>query len=379
MRPLALNDDQRQLAEAAAKVIDAWAREAGITGDHAKPAHEKKRDTWREMAALGWLGMLMSEADGGLGMGLMDAGVVLEQLGAAQLNVPYVSTVLLASELISRAATGTLRTDHLKAIAAGRRIVAVAVDERRLHDRTHCAVRAELRGDTWFLDGRKSLVHDAPDADAIIVIARTSGKDDEFEGRTAFVVDRHAEGMELRALELLNHERAADLSLSGVAVRDSDRIGPVGGIGSVLDPVLDRAIAGQCAAMLGGVQSAFARTADYLRIRQQFGVPLASFQGLQHRLATWWCEIEMTRSIVWDAMLACDEERPDAALVVSAAKAAVSDLFIRSGAEAIQLHGGIGMTADAGIGLFVKEARVSAARFGDAFYHRRRFARINGY
>jgi acyl-CoA dehydrogenase len=213
----------------------------------------------------------------------------------------------------------------------------------------------------------------------MVVVARTSGDEADREGLTLFVLPASAPGVSSTRTPLVDSRGAARIRLEGVSAAPADVIGAIGRGADVLDPLLDRAAAGLAAEMLGSTQEVFDRTVAYLKERRQFGVPIGSFQALQHRAAWLLCEIELTRSVVGEALRALDEGRPDAPLLASAAKARASDTFLLAAAEAVQMYGGAGVTDELDIGFFLKRARTTEALLGTAAYHRDRFARLSGY
>ena len=202
---------------------------------------------------------------------------------------------------------------------------------------------------------------------------------DGSDGITLFLADRGAPGVDVTRTMMVDSRNAATVRLEGVQVDASAVLGSVGRGAEILDPVLDRATIALSAEMLGGIQEAFERTITYLKERKQFGVPIGSFQALKHRAALWFCEVELTRSIVLDALRAIDEKRPGLAQLASVCKARASDTFIRSGEEGIQLFGGIGMTDEEEIGFYLKRARVAELTFGDGTFHRDCYPTLEGY
>jgi len=338
------------------------------------------RDLWRDIAALGWLGIPFAEDDGGLGLGLKELSLVLEELGKGLMPEPLLSTVLLGGGAVQRGGSAAQRSELLPALIGGELLLALAFQERHSrYDLHRVATRAERAGDGWRLRGEKCLVLDGHVADRLIVSARTAGDERERDGITLFLVERSAPGVAVTRQWTLDGRNAALVRLDGAAVRSADVLGAVDGGGALLAQVIDRATAGLCAEMLGGMEAAFAMTLDYLKTRQQFGVPIGSFQALKHRAAVLFTEIELARSAVLAAAMALDENQPQAAQVVSAAKARCSDTFLLAGNEGVQMHGGIGMTDEHDIGFFLKRARAAEITFGDAAFHRQRFAALRGY
>jgi alkylation response protein AidB-like acyl-CoA dehydrogenase len=229
------------------------------------------------------------------------------------------------------------------------------------------------------LSGRKVLVLDGPGADVLVVAARTSGDVAARDGITLFLVEPGAGGVTVKRNVLLDSHAAANVELDDVRVDEADVLGTVDRGADVLDEVFLRGAAAVSADMVGGIQQAFDITLEYLKVREQFGAKIGSFQGLKHRAARWFCEVELSRSIVLDALRAIDEGRDNRAEVVSACKARASDAFRLSGKEGIQMHGGMGVTDEADIGFYMKHARVFELVLGDSVFHRERFAALRGF
>jgi alkylation response protein AidB-like acyl-CoA dehydrogenase len=303
---------------------------------------------------------------------------VLEELGRTLVATPFASTVLLGGAAVLLGGNDAQKKDLLPGVCAGEKILALAFQESARFDPYRIAATAEAADGGYRLSGEKRFVLDGHVADTLVVAARTSEPGDR-DGITLVLVDREASGVSVTRTLMVDSRNAALVALDGVEVEGSAVLGPVGRGADVLDPVFDRATIALSAEMLGGIQETFDRTLTYLKERKQFGVPIGSFQALKHRAAKWFCEVELTRSIVMDALRAIDEGRSDLAQIASACKARASDTYILSGEEGIQLFGGIGMTDEEEIGFFLKRARVSELTLGDASYHRERYARCEDY
>ncbi len=338
------------------------------------------REAWATMAELGWPAILIPEAYGGLGMGYGELACVLEECGRTLVPEPLLSTVLLAGNALLLAGTEEQKGELLPGIADGSVVWALAYHERRSrYDTAACETTAEKNGDGYRLSGEKTLVIDGAEADRLVVSARTSGGPRDTEGITLFVVDPAAPGVEIVPQATVHFRNTAVVKLSGVEVSTEAALGAEGEGGHALAETVDRATAGLCAEMLGGMEQAFEITLDYLRTRKQFGVVIGTFQGLKHRAAEIFVEIELARSAVRGACDALDRGAEDAAELISLAKARCSDAAVLVGYEGIQMHGGIGMTEEADIGLYAKRARGSELTFGDAAYHRDRYATLQGF
>ena len=337
------------------------------------------RELWGQMAELGWAGIVLPEEFGGADLGYAELGVVLEECGRTLAATPFVSTVLLGANALLLAGNGPLKKDLLHAVSKGGLVLALALQEGPHHAPYQVAATATPTRDGYTLSGKKTFVQDGHVADRLVVVARTSGKSGERDGLSLFLVPKSARGLTVTRTTMVDGRNSANLELRDVEVDKSSLIGTLGRGADVLDPVLDRATIGLSAELLGTITEAFERTVNYLKARKQFGVPIGSFQGLKHRAAEMFTQVELSRSIVLDALRAIDEKRPDLPVLASVAKARVSDTAFLVGNEAVQMHGGIGVTDEEEIGLFLKRARVAELTFGDGAYHRARFATLSGF
>jgi alkylation response protein AidB-like acyl-CoA dehydrogenase len=338
-----------------------------------------ERALWQDMAALGWAGILIDEAHGGSDFGYQGLGQILEEAGRTLAATPLVSTVLLAAPLVRAAGSAALRSALLPTVVDGTRVLALALEEGPHHAPTRTALKATPEAGGFVLNGSKTYVLDGHIADDFIVLARTAGQLGDGHGLTLFYLRGDTEGLTRNRLRMVDSRNAAQLHLRDVRVAASDRLGELDLALAHLDPVLDGARAGLAAEMLGSALEAFERTLAYLKIREQFGVPIGSFQALKHRAAMMFCELELTRSAVRAALAALDVGSSEAALLACLAKAKACDTFELVSSEAVQLHGGIGMTDAAEIGLFLKRARVAQQLLGDAGFQRERYASLRGF
>jgi len=378
---LVLGEDQELLAKTAADFVAERSPLARVRAlRDADDALGFSPELWREMAALGWVGIPFPEAWGGAGLGLAELAVVLEALGRALAPEPFLATVLLGGQALLRGGSDAQRRQWLPRVCAGAAFLALAHEERAgAGDPAFAATRAEPDGTGWRLDGEKAPVLDGCAAHAFVVAARTAGAPCDREGLSLFLVPAGTAGLEVERLRRVDSRGAASLRLRGVRVGPESLLGAPGAGRALLEPVLDLATAGLCAEMLGSAEEALARTLDYLKHRVQFGVPIGSFQALRHRAARLFIEVELCRSATLAAARALDAVAEDAALLVSLAKARASETAMLVANEAVQMHGGIGMTDEHEIGFFLKRARVAACTLGDAAAHRDRWARLRGY
>jgi acyl-CoA dehydrogenase len=384
---LVLNEEQEMLARSAREFVSGRSSLRRIRQlRDANDGDGFSRDLWREMAALGWLGIVIPEELGGAGLGAMDQMVVLEEMGRGLMPEPFVSTVLLGATALLLGGSAAQKQEHLPKVAAGERLLTVAYQETgSRYDASKVATKATKSGNGWTLSGEKIQVLDGHVADFLIVSTRTgvSARTSSAgaDGITLFLVAADTPGITIERQSRIDSRNVALIRLDDVKVGADAVVGAVDQGGVLLGRVLDRARIGLCAEMLGSMQAAFEMTNEYLKTRMQFGVPIGSFQALKHRAAKMYIELELARSAVMGAHRALDENRDDKTIakLSSLAKARCSDAFVLIGNECVQMHGGIGVTDEADIGFFFKRARVAEMTFGDAAFHRDRTARLEGY
>ena len=378
---LVLNEEQTMLDQTAKDFIkndSPVTRMRQLRDDKDSIGYSK--DMWRHMAELGWTCILFSEEDGGLGLGMAEVVVVTEALGRGLAPEPFLSTVMLAGQALAIGGSEELREEWLGSIIEGDKVLAVAYQEKGgRFDLTRIATSAEKTSDGFRLNGEKTQVLDGFGADAIIVSARTSGEDGDADGLTLFLVPKETGGMTITRQSRLDSRNVALVKLKDVKVSESNVVGTVGQGGQLLSRVIDMATVALCGEMLGGMSAAFERTLSYIKERVQFDVVIGSFQALKHRAAKMFMEIELARSVVMAAARALDENAENVERLISTTKARCSDAYVLIANEAVQMHGGIGMTDEEDVGLYMKRARASEMTFGDAAYHRDRFAALKGY
>lgn len=377
---LVLNEDQVMLKDAAAGFLAGKA-----TVSQLRTLRDSEDETgfdpavWREMADMGWAGIAIPEAYGGLGYGYTGLGLVLEQAGRNLSASPLESSVLVAATVLAELGTEAQKEQWLPAIASGEKILTLALQEGAHHAPLRTAMRATRDADHHVLDGRKCLVTDAHVADAFLVVARSDGRPGDEHGLSAFLVEAGAPGLHVERRHLVDSRNVGVVTLRDVRAAGADVLGDPGAGWPGLSRSLDIATIGLAAMLLGVATEAFERTVAYLRERKQFGQAIGSFQGLQHRAAHLFAELELARSIVLQALQAVDAGDAELPLLASAAKAKLCEVATLATNEAIQMHGGIGMTDEHEIGFFIKRARVLQHQFGDYNYHLDRFARLSGF
>ena len=339
------------------------------------------RDTWKAMVQLGWAGIPFPESCGGLAFGYKGLGVVTEETGRTLGASPLFASVWVCGTALNLGGSDAQKAQLLPGICAGERLMALAIEESHRHQPYGATMTAEPSGEGFVLNGRKVFVLDGHVADQLIVVARSSGAPGERDGLSLFIVDSHAPGVDVRRTGMVDSRNAANVELANVRVGPAALLGSDGAGADILDPTLDIARIGMAAEMLGGLQECFERTVAYLKEREQFGVPIGSFQALKHRAANMFCEVELSKSCVLEALTALDEARDagEIARLASLAKTKVGETYNLVSREGIQMHGGIGMTDEFDIGFFIKRAAVSEQTFGDINFHRNRYGELEGY
>ena len=373
-----LTDDQKMLLDTAASFL---AAEGGI----AKQLRHW-RDTgctdgfgtvlWKQFGELGLTGICIPESHGGFGLGATEAALVLEEIGRNVTPSPFLSTAVVAAQAIG----GTAHADRwYPGILSGEAVLAIAVDEGPRHEPARTALEAKRQGNGFVLNGSKQFVVQGGSADMIVTAARTSGSPGETEGLTLFAVTRNAAGLDVENVALVDSSKAARLTFDNVQLNADAVIGEVDAGWQQLSRALNAGRAGAAAELVGVASGASATTLDYLRQRKQFGKLIGEFQALQHRAAHLYSEIEIARAAAFKAAQLLDNGHEHAELDVSVAKAKAADVASLAVREGVQMHGGIGMTDEHDIGLFMKREAVLGELFGDVYYHRNRVAELSGY
>lgn len=380
---LVLSEDQQLLKDSAKAFVDQNAPVSVLRGlRDSKDAQGYDQNLWRQMLELGWAGMAIPEAYGGFEFGYGGLGVVLEESGRTLVSSPLIATVLLGASAINELGSDAQKSEFLPQVVSGELLLALAIDEKPHHRPCRIETSAVKSGEGYVLNGCKTFVLDGHIANKLVVVARTAGAIDDEAGLSVFLVDAAAEGVSINRSWMVDSRNSAMLSLNDVKVGADALLGAEGDAYSSLTRVLDIGRIGIAAEMLGSMQQAFEITLDYLKQREQFGVLIGSFQGLQHRAAEMYSEIELCKSAVRAALAALDDaDKTDADIAefASIAKAKLSEVATLVSNEAVQMHGGIGMTDEYDIGFYMKRARVAAAFLGDALFHRERYASLNGF
>ena len=378
--PLYHNEDQAMLAETASQFM---ADEGAIAKQLRHWRDRECKDgfghaLWKQFGELGFTGILVSEEDGGLGMGHVEAGIVLEEIGRNLTPSPFLTSSVLAATALGHA-SADLRARYLPGLVSGDSVFAVAVDEGPKHRPESIACKAERSGNGFKLSGKKDFVVHGASADMIVVAARTSGSDGDEDGVTLFAVPKDAAGMSHDAVRLVDSSIATHTTFDNVELDGDAVIGEVDGGREVLNALLMAGRVGAAAAGVGVARGAMDMTVEYLRQRKQFGRLIGEFQALQHRAAHLYSEVEIARAAVIKAQQLLDAGSEKADLMASVAKAKVAKTAGLAVKEGVQMHGGIGMTDEYDIGLYMKRDRALQEFLGDAYYHANRVAELSGY
>ncbi len=378
--PLVLSDEQIMLRDNARGFLSKKAPIAHLR--HLRDTHDAdgfSRPLWNDFVEMGWAGILVPQDYGGLGLGHVEAGVIMEELGRTLTPSPFLSTAILAANALAREGNEEQKSEYLSRIAAGSLIATLAVDEGAKHRPDKTAIAATRSGSGFALNGAKTFVLDGHVASLFIVAARTAGSPGETKGVTLFLVDSTAKGIRAERTPMVDTHNAARVTFENVNVGADHVLGKIDAGWDTLEGTLNVGRAVVAAELMGAADEAFTRTVAYLRERKQFGRLIGEFQALQHRAAYLYCELEVSRSAVLKALQMLDDSFETASAIVSVAKAKAGQSATLAVQEAVQMHGGIGMTDEFDIGLFMKRVRVGQELFGDANFHADRLARLNRY
>lgn len=371
---LLLNEDEKMLVETAEGF---FADKAPVSQLRALRDNRDEtgysKDLWAEMSEMGFAGVLVPEEHGGVDMGFMAAGLLSEQMGRNLTASPFLSTAVLAAQALKQFGSDEQKSAHLPKIATGETIFAFAVDEKRKHNPANIEVTATKSGNGYTLSGSKAMVIDGHVADQILVAATTD------EGVGVFVVPASANGVSIERTIMADSRNAARIDLDNVDVTGEQVLGSIAGGKEALEGILNAGRAILAAELLGASSQVFEATNTYLQERKQFGKIIGEFQALQHRASHLYCELELCRSAVLAALSALDDGNENATQIVAQAKAKLSSVSKLAALEAVQMHGGMGMTDELDIGLYLKRIRVAQELLGDGDYHLDTIAQEKGY
>lgn len=374
--PLVLNEEQNMLKDAAK---DFCSNNTPIS--QLRKLRDEKAEkgfdeaTWQQMVELGWAGIVIPEDFGGLGFGYMGLGVVMEECGRTLTCSPLIATAVGASGIMV-GGSDEQKGELLPQVAGGELLLALALEETPHHSPYGVEAKAEKSGDGYKVTGKKTFVVDGHVAGKLVVVTRTSGSKGDRDGITLVLVDGDASGVKATRTFMADSRNAANIEFDGA---EGVLLGEEGKGADTLDRMLDVGRILLSAEMLGSSLECFERTNEYLKTREQFGVPIGSFQALKHRAAQMFCELELSKSVVLEALSALDEDSDEIPELASLAKARLNDTYNLVSSEGVQMHGGIGMTDEYDIGFFIKRARVCEHTFGNSAFHRDRYGMIQGY
>jgi alkylation response protein AidB-like acyl-CoA dehydrogenase len=377
---LVLNEEQSMLRDSARGLISDKAPVSHLRQlRDSKDATGFSRELWRSFVEMGFSGLLVPDDFGGSGLGCVEAGVVMEEIGRTLMPSPFLSTAVLAASALSRGGSAAQKSEHLPRIADGSLLAALAVDEGAKHRPLRTNMQAMRSGNGFKLNGAKAFVVDGHTADLLIVAARTAGSVGERDGLTLFLVDAKAKGIETERTAMVDSHNAARIVFDNVGVNADSVLGEVDQGGALLEGVLNIGRGAVASEMVGVSEEVFGRTVGYLKERKQFGRLIGEFQALQHRAAHLYVEIEITRAAVLKALQTLDGDFENAGAAVAVAKARAGSTATLAVQEGVQMHGGMGMTDQFDIGFFMKRARVCQELFGDANFHADQLARLKSY
>lgn len=337
------------------------------------------RENWSLFAELGWLAVPFTEDEGGLGGSAVDLIVLMEEFGKANLVEPFLPSAVLGGRLIADLAPAETRGPLLEILIGGELQLALAYAEQgSRYNLARVSTTVRKEGESLILEGEKVAVLNAPNADRLVVIARESGDEAARVGISAFLVEGDAQGLKLQRYPTIDGRQAANIRFEGVELSADARLGRPGEALSALESVIDLATVGVSAEAVGVIEVLLQKTVEYTKTRKQFGVPIAAFQALQHRMADMFIECELARSIVLMAAMQLDGSEPvdEKRRAVSAAKSRVGKAIARVGQEAVQLHGGIGTTEELDVGHLFKRATALDVLFGDGGFHTDRYIKL---
>ena len=377
---LVLNEEQQSLKDIAKEFLQ---KNAPVT--HFREIRDTEnelgydQDLWKQMVDLGWSGILVPEEYGGFDFGMVGMGSIFEETGKMLTPSPLFSTGVLGASLIALGGNDKQKQTYLPQIVDGSITTALALEEGNRHSPLSISTEAKKNGENYSITGDKTFVIDGHSSKLLIVAARTSGSEKDSSGITLFLIDPSANGVEVNKTSMVDSRNSANITLKNVTVSKDDILGEENNGAAILEEVLDRAQIAISAEMLGNASQAFDITLEYLKERKQFGAVIGSFQALQHRAAEMYSELELTKSSVIAACVAADEKSNDLRRMASLAKFKAGETNHLVTNEAVQMHGGVGVTDEYDVGLYLKRARVTEQIFGNSEYHLERYASLSEY
>ena len=377
---LILNEEQQSLKDIAKEFLQ---KNAPVT--HFREIRDTENELgydeklWKDMVDLGWSGILVPEEYGGFDFGMVGMGSIFEEMGKMLTPSPLFATGVLGASLITLGGSNSQKQNYLPQIVDGSITTALAVEESNRHSLSQINTQAIKEGANYKITGDKKFVIDGHSASLLIVAARTGGKEGDLSGITLFLIDPQSTGVTITKTSMVDSRNSANISFDGVIVSSENILGEENSGSGILEQVVDRAQVAISAEMLGNASQAFDLTLAYLKERKQFGSLIGTFQALQHRAAEMYSELELTKSSVIAACVAVDENSNDLTRMASLAKFKAGETNHLVTNEAVQMHGGVGVTDEYDVGLYLKRARVTEHIFGNAEYHLDRYASLSEY
>jgi alkylation response protein AidB-like acyl-CoA dehydrogenase len=377
---LVLTEEQSMLRDSARGLISDKAPVSHLRSlRDAKDATGFSRELWKTFAEMGFSGLLVPEKFGGSGLGCVEAGVVMEEIGRTLMPSPFLATAVLAASALSRGGSDAQKSQYLPKISDGSLLAALAIDEGAKHRPLQINMQAVRSGNGFKLSGDKAFVVDGHTAELLIVAARTGGAAGQSKGLTLFLVDPKTKGVASERTAMVDSHNAARIVFDNAEVNADGVLGEVDQGGALLEGLLNIGRGAVASEMVGLSEEVFGRTVTYLKERKQFGKLIGEFQALQHRAAELYIDIEITRAAVLKALQMLDGDFDHAGAAVAVAKARAGSTATRAVQEGVQMHGGMGMTDQFDIGFFMKRARVCQELFGDSNFHADQLARMKNY
>ena len=372
---LIINEEQKMLKESTKEFLDSKSPLSSMRNLRDNNFQTYNKDLWVEMVEMGWTSLTIPEKYNGLNFGYVGLGQVLEEMGRKLTVSPIISTVLMSSTLINLSKNEILKTKLFQEIMNGSKLLTLAHEEGKHHNSNSLDTLISKEEDFFVLNGKKNFVIDGSISDYLIV----SAKDESGSNTLIVLVDADTNGIKFNHKVHMDSRTYSDITFNNVKIEKDNFLSSNGDGFSIMDKTFDIARIGLASEMLGSVQEAFEITMAYLKEREQFGVKIGSFQALQHRSALMFGEIELCKSIVLKALQSIDSNDSNLSKQASLAKAKLGLVFKLVSNEAVQMHGGIGMTDDSDIGFFLKRTGVTQRTFGDSNYHLDRVAKTNNY
>ena len=334
-------------------------------------------ENWKTFAELGWLGISLSEKSGGFGGSALESMIIMEEFGKGLVVEPFLETVILCSGLIDSCGNEEQKANLLGPVISGEMHLALGFTEPQSRfNLADVTTEAKKKNGDYLVSGFKSVVMNGPNADKLIISARTSGKQDDKEGISLFVIDRNLEGVSLRNYPTVDGRRASEVTLENVIIPSSSLLSEEGKGFQHLEGAIDRATLSICAEAVGAMEVLYKATVEYTKTREQFGQAIGKFQVLQHRMVDMFMEYEQSKSLLYMATIKNVEGSKDAKKAISGLKYQVGKAAKFIGQQSVQLHGGMGVTEELNVGHFFKRLTTIITIFGNTDYHLKRYSQL---